>query len=322
MSAIDRARAYLQKLPPAIQGQAGSASTFRAACVLVGFGLTWKDAWPLLSEWNATHCRPCWTEVELKHKLTDAFKTARPNPKFCDQTECSSRSGDDKAFKRSKWPPFERPTSEQIRIIAQQRNVGREGLELAVDRGLLWTATFKGHPCWIVSDSTRLNAQARRLDGEMFPVPNEEPSKVWTLLGSVGSQPIGLSQAMKYPNVILVEGGPDLLAAFHYIYIEGRAGDCCAISILGAGNKLSESSLPAFKSTRVRLFPHVDLEGMRAGVRWAQSLRDYVSHLDRFRFKGFHRTDGQPVNDLNDLCYVDPDEFEACRRLWSLCPSP
>lgn len=75
-NALDAARAYLAKLPPAISGAGGHDATFRAACCLVRFGLTDGDAMILLRQWNGTHCQPPWTERELIHKLKDARRVA------------------------------------------------------------------------------------------------------------------------------------------------------------------------------------------------------------------------------------------------------
>lgn len=73
---FERARAYLDKLPPAISGAGGHDATFRAACWLVRFGLADGDAMSLLEHWNGTHCQPPWTEKELRHKLKDARRVA------------------------------------------------------------------------------------------------------------------------------------------------------------------------------------------------------------------------------------------------------
>jgi hypothetical protein len=72
MTALDAARAYLSKVPPAISGAGGHDATFRAACCLMRFGFSDAQALDLLREWNQTHCQPRWTEKELVHKLTDA----------------------------------------------------------------------------------------------------------------------------------------------------------------------------------------------------------------------------------------------------------
>jgi hypothetical protein len=74
-SITDRARKYLVTLPPAVSGQRGHNATFHAACILVlGFDLTPNEAFPLLVEWNESHCQPPWEEHELRHKLEGADK--------------------------------------------------------------------------------------------------------------------------------------------------------------------------------------------------------------------------------------------------------
>lgn len=74
----ERARRYLAKITPAVSGQKGSKTTFRAACVLVGskFLLDKKTALKLLAEWNKK-CQPEWSEAELNHKIDDAWKKCR-----------------------------------------------------------------------------------------------------------------------------------------------------------------------------------------------------------------------------------------------------
>lgn len=69
-----RARAYLNKLPPAIEGRGGDKQTFAAACCLVqGFALSVEQALPLLLEYNQ-RCAPPWAETDLLHKLKEAVK--------------------------------------------------------------------------------------------------------------------------------------------------------------------------------------------------------------------------------------------------------
>jgi hypothetical protein len=74
LTAKDRARRYMQKMPPAISGQSGHNATFRVACVLVlGFGLDRTDAFDLLTEYN-DGCQPPWSQQELLHKVDSAMK--------------------------------------------------------------------------------------------------------------------------------------------------------------------------------------------------------------------------------------------------------
>lgn len=69
-----RARAYMAKVPPAIDGQGGDPHTFCQACrMLRMFGLTPDEAYPVLAEWNE-RCVPPWPEKDLRRKLTEAAK--------------------------------------------------------------------------------------------------------------------------------------------------------------------------------------------------------------------------------------------------------
>jgi hypothetical protein len=68
---IKRARAYLQRVPPAISGQRGHDKTLRAACVLHKFGLSEDAAMELFQEWNE-RCVPLWNVKDLRRKLREA----------------------------------------------------------------------------------------------------------------------------------------------------------------------------------------------------------------------------------------------------------
>ena len=68
---IDRARAWLAKVEPAVQGQGGDPSTFRVACRLVERGLSDEDCFALMSEWNQM-CVPPWNDSALRRKIREA----------------------------------------------------------------------------------------------------------------------------------------------------------------------------------------------------------------------------------------------------------
>ena len=71
---VQRARDYLAKVPPAIEGQAGDTRTFTVVCRIVrGFDLTDVEALDVLTNWNAT-CVPPWSENELEEKIRNARK--------------------------------------------------------------------------------------------------------------------------------------------------------------------------------------------------------------------------------------------------------
>ncbi|MFZ5829887.1 MAG: DnaB-like helicase C-terminal domain-containing protein, partial [Planctomycetota bacterium] len=72
LSVLDRARRYIDRMPPAVSGKNGSNVTYHVACVLVlGFGLSDEDAMAVLREYSS-RCQPPWSEKELLHKLDGA----------------------------------------------------------------------------------------------------------------------------------------------------------------------------------------------------------------------------------------------------------
>jgi hypothetical protein len=71
-SPVDRARRYLERVPPAISGQGGHVRTLLAAeHVVRGFQLDDETALDLLRECNA-RCVPPWSDGELWHKIHEA----------------------------------------------------------------------------------------------------------------------------------------------------------------------------------------------------------------------------------------------------------
>lgn len=77
-SVVERARRYVSKMPPAIDGAGGSLATLNVAAVLVkGFALPEDVALDvLLTDYNP-RCRGPWSEKELRHKLESALRGPR-----------------------------------------------------------------------------------------------------------------------------------------------------------------------------------------------------------------------------------------------------
>lgn len=322
MTTTDRVRAYLAKLPPAIAGQGGHAATFRAGCRLVEFGLDQTTAGCLLAEWNQSHCQPPWSEAELRHKLADAYRQTSPQVRFT--TLAPARNGatnwhQSRSSPTSKRPalPLLRPGSaEDFSRLAELRSLAREGIALASVRGLLRFGRFRDHAAWFVLDASGRVAQARRMDGQ----PWAEGVKAWTLAGSQGAWPVGIGEAAPFPVLGLVEGGPDLLAAFAFIVAEGREAECGAVAMLGGCASIHLDALPQFAGKRVRLFPHLDDTGKHAANRWAEQLANAGATVDAFSLAGLRRTDDVPLKDLCDLAAIQADDFEVDRSLWTIFP--
>jgi hypothetical protein len=201
--------------------------------------------------------------------------------------------------------------------LAILRNLSFEGLQLSSERGLLWFATLKGFDAWIVTDSERVNAQARRMDGKPW---RHIGAKAWTLPGSWASWPVGIREARQFDCIALVEGGPDLLAAFHFIASEGREKDSAPVAMLGASQRVHEQALRFFAAKCVRIFGHDDDEGRRAVNVWAAQLESVGAELSAFDCGGLRKADGTPVKDLNDCTSIHADDFELERILWNVMP--
>lgn len=349
MNTTARARAYLAKLPPAIAGQGGHAATFAAACRLVEFGIGADTAFELLREWNGTHCQPPWTERDLRHKLADAYRRTSPKDHFIARTphrhnfsfRPSAQAGQTRAVspradmtKQDEFPRHNtagtqskslisnpgasffdgEASNAQFPTLAALRGLSVEGVRLAYGRGLLRFGTYRTRLAWFVLDASQRVIQARRLDGQ----PWAPGVKAWTLPGSQAAWPVGIGEAQAFPAIALVEGGPDLLAAHHFLWLENHERECAAVAMLGGCARIHPDALPLFAGKRVRIFPHVDDTGDTSANRWAEQLADAGATVDAFSLAGLRRADDAPIKDLCDLAAIHADDFTAHRCLWEI----
>jgi hypothetical protein len=270
-------------------GEAGDAVDFfqRAS------GLSQKDACKKFIELAGGH-------------FTPAPRAACPRP-----ADAKPRPG---------FPDFRRGTADEIQRLARLRNIGREGIELASERGLLWFAKLKDCPAWIITDAARVNAQARRMDAQAWNHLEGNP-KAWTLPGSWASWPIGITEAQNFRAVALCEGGGDFLAA-HYLALWEQAthrtqrdAQCAPVAMLGASQRIHADALPMFAGKRVRIFGHDDSAGRGAVERWAAQLATVGADVDAFTFAGLVQVDGQPVKDLNDSLLMEAASFARVERM-------
>ena len=196
------------------------------------------------------------------------------------------------------------------------RSVGDAGLRLACGRGLLRFGQWRDRAAWFVTDDTGQNFQARRLDGQPWP----QGCKALTLPGARAAWPLGASQTTGFRIILFCEGGPDLLAAHHFISVEQRADDAAAVAMLGGSLSIPPDALPYFAGRRVRFFTHADSAGRASVARWARQLAQAGARVDAIALGGLRRSDGSPAKDLNDLTQVHPDDFDAHPALQSLIP--
>jgi len=94
---VERARAYVSKMPAAISGQGGHEATFRVAIALAkGFSLDAGTALDLLRDFNA-RCDPPWSEKELIHKIEDAGQADVPDGYILERYEPKSEKSTQKS---------------------------------------------------------------------------------------------------------------------------------------------------------------------------------------------------------------------------------
>ena len=80
---LERARKYLAKLPPSIEGQGGRKVLWDACLALArGFLLPNEQSLPLLAQEVNTRAEPRWTEEELVEKLENARVEGRKTPGY------------------------------------------------------------------------------------------------------------------------------------------------------------------------------------------------------------------------------------------------
>ena len=172
-------------------------------------------------------------------------------------------------------PRLEKPTVGELVRLQELRGFPLfAGLQLAANAGHLFFANMPDGEetvrVWVITDSARRNAQARRLDGRLW---FDIDAKAKTLSGSEAAWPIGSADIGSKPTVALCEGGPDFLAAYFLAFWNERQNDIAPVAMLGAGHRINAEALPLFRAKQVLIFTHHDEAGQRARSVWAEQLR-------------------------------------------------
>ena len=220
-------------------------------------------------------------------------------------------------------PPLHAPSFDETGAVARSRGLHPAAVALATRLGTLAFGEVCGFPCWILTDQSKLIAEARRIDRQPFPPQGElGQRKAHTLRGSSKSWPVGLALLKRLPHfraLMLLEGGPDYLAALHFC-LEQDIHDVLPIAMLGrgVGAKIHPEALSLLKGRRIRLCPHNDADGggMTAAQMWATQLNEHGCTVDFCGFKSLVQADGSPVNDLNEAVFTAPSHAHKLTRLF------
>ena len=205
---------------------------------------------------------------------------------------------DDKRHKRAMWPAMELPTNDELETIATLRRLPLDGPHWASMDGALRMANVEGQRCFIIRSTCGKNAQARRLDGQ----PLGENLKAKTLAGSIATLPVGNYHDRRWPAVAVVEGGPDVLAAYAAIYKLGLLDAVAVAGMLGAAMRPPYGALATMAGRRVRIFQHNDGAGQKAADSWARLIHNAGGDVDIW-------TPAQAGADLNDIFHLTESEL-------------
>jgi len=235
------------------------------------------------------------------------YRVPAPRPKLAPTPAPKTEDTDEKRRRRAAWPAMELPTEEELEAVATLRRLPVEGPQWAAIDGTLRMATVDGERCWIVRSTCGKNAQARQLDGQPFQEGRAADPfflKAKTLAGSIATLPVGNYHDTRWPAVALVEGGPDVLAAYAGIHRLDLLDTVAVCGMLGASMRPPYGALATMKGRRVRIFQHNDEAGAKAADGWARLIHNAGGTVDIW-------TPAQAGADLNDIFTLPEAEVSA-----------
>ena len=218
---------------------------------------------------------------------------------------------------------------EVVETVAISRKINPRAVAIAGEMGCLRFGRVCGYSAWVLTDISGRCAEARRIDGKLFPAFTGKgvelaERKAHTIRGSQKNWPVGILPVLEYRNkfniIALVEGGPDFFSALHFALLQNRM-DIQPVAILGRGQAkhgFHPDSLELFRGRRVRIYPHVDSDGggLDQAVIWARQLERLECEVDLFSLDGLQKIDGSPIKDLNDAAEIVPDQAHELGELF------
>jgi len=272
--------------------------------------------------WLARHGGTLAEAIAAVARLCSALPSHSPG-RVVNRPKVTEKTADDVREKPA-LPRLRALTQAEVEQLAALRKLSVAGVAAAAadkrvgacmwpqwqdDRGY-WRVPADAAPCWVVTDGARNVAQFRRLDGMAFVRKDGKKIKAWTK-GSP-TWPLGAAELGDRVAVLLVEGGADMLAAYHFLELFRRRGSVAVCAMLGASMRIRSDALPLFRRRRVRIIMDEDepdergaRPGYDAAARWTEQLCSVGAAVESFSLRDLVRKDGKKVKDLNDLAEVD-----------------
>jgi len=216
-------------------------------------------------------------------------------------------------------PDLHKGNFDSCAAVAKLRNVPVETILSMNKAGHIAFAQIHGCEAFVIMDDTNLLAEARRMNGELFPPCGQlAPRKTHTLRGSQKNWPLGLSEGCG--PILLVEGSGDFIAAHHFCSFTYRSdAPWTPVALLGSGIKnLHPDSHPLLDGRHIRIVPHLDAAGKKGATTWANLLRRIGCTVDGFDLSALTKSDGNPVKDLNDATSLIPSQSADLNQLFRM----
>jgi hypothetical protein len=195
-------------------------------------------------------------------------------------------------------------TEEQHQQLARLIGVSVEAVNWAVGRGVLVFGDWHGQQCYGVCDSSGRLFELRRLNGLNFPAVGDlQARKSHRVKHSQANWPVGLPEAKRAANLLLVEGLADFIAAHELIVANQLEDQWAPIAMLSAGVSISRDALPGFNGKEVLICVHNAPEHQvgQAALNWHRQLQSAgstkISLLDARKMSDLA---GGGIKDLND----------------------
>lgn len=229
---------------------------------------------------------------------------------------------------RPDCPRFRRLRTAEIRQLAALRELDPLAVRVAAEdfgrvgfcewpqwrgRDGAWRPGSGVGPAWVITDAERWVVQYRRMDGAPYVMRRKDGSaselKAWTK--GAAKWPVGCMDMGDRRCVLLVEGGADILAGYHFLWGFGLLDQVAVVGMLG-GSRMREDALGCFAGKRVRIPfdadpPKLDSRGvprrtgMETALRWQRQLTAAGAAVETFSLEGLQDRRGAGVKDLNDL---------------------
>lgn len=266
----------------------------------------------------------------------------------------------EETFLKPSLPPMRMMRTGEMETLAVGRGLSVQSVEMACERRWLgvcdwpqyenngrWWPAGLHRPSWCITDSTRNTAEFRRIDGGKYKRADGTEIKAWSTRGK--SWPIGAADMADKPWVLMVEGGPDILAALHFLNGYRMLHRVAVVGMLGASNSIRADALPFFEGKRVRIMVDADepkddenprkrkMPGMEAAARWSGQLTAAGAAVETFNVgpifapgdvlrwgrgeigaaeievmaPGYVTASGAKVKDVNDIALCNADVVDS-----------